>query len=84
MSFPKEPSSTIFLREGKDRLYRKYEELHCQRGYSLEKIRALLEEAGLEFLDVFEAFTDRKPGEKSERIYFAAREKGKSRNMARE
>ena len=75
---------TIFLREGKDRLYRKYEELHCQRGYSLEKIRALLEEAGLEFLDVFEAFTDRKPGEKSERIYFAAREKGKSRNMARE
>ena len=75
---------TIFLMEGKDRLYRKYEELHCQRGYSLEKIRALLEEAGLEFLDVFEAFTDRKPGEKSERIYFAAREKGKSRNMARE
>lgn len=75
---------TIFLREGKDRLYRKYEELHCQRGYSPEKIRALLEEAGLEFLDVFEAFTDRKPGEKSERIYFAAREKGKSRNMARE
>ena len=70
---------TIFLKE-EEGLYRKYEELHCQRGYEPEKIRGLLEEAGLEFLDVFEAFTDRTPDESSERICIAAREKGKNGN----
>ena len=74
---------TIFLREGNDGLYRKYEELHYQRGYEPAKIRELLEQAGMEFVDIFEAFTGKKPDEKSERIYVVAREKGKPRGQKR-
>ena len=69
---------TIFLREGDGDLYRKYEEVHYQRGYELERIKELLKEAGLEFLDAFEAFTEHAPDEASERIYIAAREQGKN------
>lgn len=68
---------TIFLREGDGDLYRKYEEVHYQRGYELERIKELLKEAGLEFLDAFEAFTEHAPDGASERIYIAAREQGK-------
>ena len=68
---------TIFLREGDGDLYRKYEEVHYQRGYELERIKELLKEAGLEFLDAFEAFTEHAPDGASERRYIAAREQGK-------
>ena len=69
---------TIFLREGDGDLYRKYEEVHYQRGYELERIKELLKEAGLECLDAFEAFTEHAPDGASERIYIAAREQGKN------
>lgn len=58
-------------------LYRKYEELHYQRAYSLDKIKALLERAGMEFVTVYDAFTHRPPTKYSERVYIVAREKGK-------
>ncbi len=64
---------TLFLPE-KDGLYRKYQELHCQRAYETDTVRRLLEEAGLEFVAVYDAFTHNPPGEKSERIYLIARE----------
>ena len=67
---------TIFIRE-KSGLYRKYEETHYQRGYSIEKIRTLIEQAGMECLAVYEAGTKEAPGEESERIYFIAKERGK-------
>lgn len=40
---------SIFVQEKED-LYRKYQELHYQRGYSLEEMKEYLEEAGLIFL----------------------------------
>lgn len=40
---------SIFVQE-EDDLYRKYQELHYQRGYTLEEMKAFLEEAGLVFL----------------------------------
>lgn len=67
---------TLFIPE-KDGLYRKYEELHVQRAYSAGTIRRLLEEAGMEFLWAREAYTDRPADDASERVLFAAREKGK-------
>lgn len=67
---------TLFIRE-EDNLYRKYEETHYQRGYSLEKIRTLIDEAGMEFLAAYDMCTKEPPGEKSERIYIIAGEKGK-------
>lgn len=67
---------TLFIQEKED-LYRKFEETHYQRGYSMEKIRTLLEEAGMEFVTAYDACTKNPPRENSERIYIVAREKGK-------
>ena len=58
-------------------LYRKYEETHYQKAYSLEKINELLAEAGMEFIDAYDAFTRNPVKEDSERIYILAREKEK-------
>ena len=58
-------------------LYRKYEEVHYQRAYSLETVKNLLEQAGMEFVTVYDAFTHDAPQEYSERVYIIAREKGK-------
>lgn len=58
-------------------LYRKYEEVHYQRAYSLETVKNLLEQAGMEFVTVYDAFTHDTPQEYSERVYIIAREKGK-------
>lgn len=57
--------------------YRKYEEVHEQKAYSLEEIQCALKEAGMEFLACYDAFTRSLPGKESERVYFIAREKGK-------
>lgn len=55
-------------------LYIKREETHIQRGYTAETIKRLLEEAGLSFLSVTEAYTGRPAGEDTERLLFAAGE----------
>lgn len=59
-------------------LYRKYEETHYQRAYSISEVRQALEEAGMEFVAVYDAFSRNAPGPESERIYFIARERGKA------
>ena len=72
---------TIFIREpgcGQEELYRKFEEVHFQRAYSMEEIRAALLEAGLKFLAAYDAFTENPPEENSERIYVIAGEQGKT------
>lgn len=68
---------TLFVRENKGELYRKYEESHFQRAYPVSRVKELLEEAGMEFLASFDAFTREPVKEKSERIYIIARERGK-------
>lgn len=67
----------IFLRE-EDGRYLKREETHCQKAYALEEVKGLLEEAGMEFVAAYDAFTRRPPGRESERIYVIAREAGKA------
>lgn len=67
---------SIFVRETDD-LYRKYHETHYQRAYSLEEVKAALEEAGMEFVTAYDAFTKEPPKADSERIYVVAREQGK-------
>ena len=69
----------LFIPVDKDgeTLYRKYEETHYQKAYSLEKIKELLAEAGMEFIDAYDAFTRNPVKEDSERIYILAREKEK-------
>ncbi|WP_075717923.1 class I SAM-dependent DNA methyltransferase [Roseburia sp. 499] len=67
---------TLFIKEEKE-LYRKYEETHFQRAYEVETVQRLLEEAGMEFVAAYDAFTHDGIREDSERIYMIAREKGK-------
>lgn len=65
---------SIFVQE-EDDLYRKYEEVHYQRAYSLEEVKEAIEEGGMEFVTAYDAFTKEEPKETSERIYIVAREK---------
>ena len=60
-------------------LYRKYQETHFQRAYTLDEIQEALERAGMEFLTWYDGDGDGRqvPREDSERIYVIAREKGK-------
>lgn len=67
---------SIFVREEED-LYRKYHETHYQRAYSLEEVKAAIEEAGMEFVTAYDAFTSEPPKAESERIYVVAKERGK-------
>lgn len=68
---------TIFIPE-KNGYYKKYEEVHYQRAYDLEKIKELLEKAGMEFVVAYDAFTKDMPKDTSERVYVIARECGKN------
>lgn len=66
------------LREQIPQLYRKYKETHYQRGYTLEEVRTLLENAGLVFEAAYDMDTKGNPSDTSERIFVIARESGKS------
>lgn len=68
---------TLFLPE-ENGLYRREEEFHYQRAYDLDTVKGLLEKAGMEFIGAFEAFTEEPPKKGCERMYIAARERGKS------
>ena len=63
---------TFFIRE-EEGLYRRFEETHYQRAYELETVKHLLEQAGLEFVAAYDAFTREPVKEDSERIYVIAR-----------
>lgn len=66
---------TLFIKEGE--LYRKYEETHYQRAYSLEEVKRAISEAGMEFVASYDACTRLPVRKDSERIYVIAREMGK-------
>ena len=49
---------TLFVRdEEQPQLYRKYQEEHFQRAYTLEQIRHMLTEAGLEYVTAYDDYT---------------------------
>lgn len=63
----------------KDGRYEKFEEIHYERAYSLEEIKAALKEAGMIFVTSYDAFTRNPPSSDSERIYIIAKEHGKKK-----
>lgn len=67
---------TIFVKE-QDELFRKFEEIHYQRGYTLPEIKELLEKAGLVFIQAMDSDTRGEVSDTSERIYVIAGECGK-------
>lgn len=70
---------TLFIPEQKEStqppLFQRYEETHYRKAYSLDIIKGLIEEAGMEWVAVYDALTERKPKRDSERVYIIAREK---------
>ena len=68
---------TLFIREDDGR-YRKYEEVHYQRAYTLEEVQKAAREAGMAFAACYDAFTRMPPSPDSERMYVILREQGKS------
>lgn len=77
---------SIFIRDdhrekdnyGDGEPFMRFTETHYQRAYDLNTVRRLLEEAGMEFVAAYEAFTYDCPKDDSERVYVIAREHGKS------
>lgn len=67
---------TIFVKEEKNGqgMFRRFQETHVQRGYTLEEIQACLQKAGLRFLKAYDADTLQSVTLESERIYCVAQE----------
>lgn len=69
---------TLFVQSQEDpELYRKYQEVHYQRAYTLERIRNLIEKAGLRYVTAYDAYTKDAPLYTSDRICVVAQECGK-------
>lgn len=68
---------TIFVQEDGDR-FRRFTETHLQRGYTVEQMRRLVEEAGMDIVEILDADTRETVTAFSERVYIVAREKGKN------
>lgn len=66
---------TLFIKEGE--LFRKFEETHYQRCYSLDEVKEAAKEAGMDFVAAYDAFTRESVKDDSERIYLVFRECGK-------
>lgn len=58
----------------KPKYFIKQEETHYRRAYSLDTIRRLIEEAGMEWVAVYDSLTEKEPSKHSERVYIIARE----------
>ena len=80
--YPKEEINeydlTVFIRE-EGNYYKKFQENHLQRGYSVGQMKEALEKANLEFLAVIDEKTGKEVTDTSERIYCIARERGKKK-----
>lgn len=76
-----EVNLTLFLPEEKfsqdmqNQIYRKYEETHFRKAYTLDTMQRLIEKAGMEWMAVYDVLTENKPPKECERVYILAREK---------
>lgn len=64
---------TVFLREEED-LFRRFQETHLQRGYTVPQMVKLVEKAGLKIVTVLDADTLSEVRPDSERVYIVAGE----------
>lgn len=67
---------TVFVEE-EDGLFRRFNELHYQRGYTVEQMKSIVEKSGMEILEIIDSDTHKEVTATSERIYIVAREHGK-------
>ncbi len=62
---------TFFVREGD--FYRRFDEIHKERAYSVDEIKELIENSNMETVSVFDELSFSAPGENSERIFFVCK-----------
>lgn len=67
---------TLFIHQ-QDDLYKKYEETHYQKAYTISEIKQMIEDSGMEFVSMYDADSKDVVNTTSERIYVIAREHGK-------
>ena len=67
---------TIFVQEEGDTFHR-FTETHLQRGYTVEQMRTLVEQAGLKIMEIMDSDTGEAVTETSERVYIVAKEQQK-------
>ena len=67
---------TLYIK-GEDGNFQRFQESHFQKCYDLETIKRLLEEAGLEFVNAYEAYKKEPVSEEGEKVLVIARERGK-------
>lgn len=60
---------------GHEAPFYRFDEVHYQRAYTIDEVKSAVEEAGMEFVAVYEAFTDHAPDVDCDRLYFVAKEK---------
>lgn len=71
---------TLFIKESEDdkeERFLRFTETHFQRCYSLECVKQLLQEAGMELVAVYDAYTKNPLREDSEKVTIIVRESGK-------
>ena len=67
---------TLYIK-AEDKKFLRFQEVHYQRCYELSTIKRLLEEAGMEFVTAYDAYTKQPVSEESEKILVIAREQWK-------
>lgn len=67
---------TIFIQENQE-LFRRYQETHYQKAWTIEDFVWAAEKAGMKVLAVYDAFTHHEPESDSERLYMIVQEQGK-------
>lgn len=70
---------SIFVRQ-EGGSFTRFTETHYQKAWPQDLVCELIRAAGMELVRVYEAFTEQAPGANCERLYFIARESGKSRD----
>lgn len=69
-----EVNLTLFLQQ-ENSLFKKQEETHIRKAFSLEEIKQMMEKAGMEWIAAYDELTEDEPKSDSERVYIIAREK---------
>lgn len=64
---------TIFVEE-EEELFRRFQETHYQRGYTVETMEQLVKKAGMEIVEILDADTHEEVTEESQRVYIIAKE----------
>lgn len=69
--------TNFFIEDEETGLYHRFEEIHYEKAYSIEKIKELIKKSGLNLLGVYDELTFNEPKENSQRVFFVACENGK-------